>query len=389
MDKLKRETILLLFAATLSLSLAACGQDEEEGAKGPAGGGPGGQRPPATEAAIPVKTEAVRRGDMVTYVQTHARMEAERQVDVLARTTGLVETIAVEEGDRVREGDILVRLGKEELKLRLQQAQVALQQVNATFTRTKALHDSRMVSDAEFETIRNQYENARVALDEVKLSLDYADIRAPISGVVMLRLVEVGDLIRPNQQVLELADLEPLLARIHVPEKRMHQIREGQEARVLIESLPDEQFAGNIRMISPGVDPQSGTIKVTLEIHDALDRLKPGMFASVSIITDRHLNTLIIPKKGLIIETDEDDVYVVTEGKARRTRVELGFVEGDQVEVVQGLEEGDQVITVGQDGLKNGMAVRPVGLAPLAGAADGGDSTVATDGRAESSGAVR
>ena len=151
----------------------------------------------------------------------------------------------------------------------------------------------------------------------------------------MLRLVEVGDLIRPNQQVLELADLEPLLARIHVPEKRMHQIREGQEARVLIESLPDEKFAGEIRMISPGVDPQSGTVKVTLEIPDALGRLKPGMFASVSIITDRHLNTLIIPKKGLIIETDEDDVYVVAEGKARRTRVELGFVEGDQVEVVQ------------------------------------------------------
>jgi len=326
---------------------------------------------------------------MVTYVQTHARLEAERQVDVLARTTGLVETIAVEEGDRVREGDILVRLGKEELKLRLQQAQVALQQVNATFTRTKALHDSRMVSEAEFETIRHQVENARVSLDEVKLSLAYADIRAPISGVVMLRLVEVGDLIRPNQQVLELADLEPLLARIHVPEKRMHQIREGQEARVLIESLPDEKFAGEIRMISPGVDPQSGTVKVTLEIPDALGRLKPGMFASVSIITDRHLNTLIIPKKGLIIETDEDDVYVVAEGKARRTRVELGFVEGDQVEVVQGLEEGNQVITVGQDGLKNGMAVRPVGLAPLAGPVDGADSTAATDGRPEPSGAGR
>ena len=379
----------MLMASALSLTLIACGQDEKEGGEAPAGRPSRGNRPPAAEAAIPVKTEAVRRGDMVTYVQTHARLEAERQVDVLARTTGLVETIAVEEGDRVREGDILVRLGKEELKLRLLQAQVALQQVNATFTRTKALHDSRMVSEAEFETIRHQVENARVSLDEVKLSLAYADIRAPISGVVMLRLVEVGDLIRPNQQVLELADLEPLLARIHVPEKRMHQIREGQEARVLIESLPDEKFAGEIRMISPGVDPQSGTVKVTLEIPDALGRLKPGMFASVSIITDRHLNTLIIPKKGLIIETDEDDVYVVAEGKARRTRVELGFVEGDQVEVVQGLEEGNQVITVGQDGLKNGMAVRPVGLAPLAGPVDGADSTAATDGRPEPSGAGR
>jgi len=322
---------------------------------------------------------------MVTYVQTHARLEAERQVDVLARATGLVETIAVEEGDRVREGEVLVRLGKEELELRLQQAQVALRQVNATYERTKALHDSRMVSEAEYESVRHQVENAQVALDEVKLSLDYADIRAPISGVVMRRLVEVGDLVRSNQQVLELADLEPLLARIHVPEKRMHQIREGQEARVLIESLPDEQFTGEIRMISPGVDPQSGTVKVTLEISDALGLLKPGMFTSVRIITDRHLNTLIIPKKALIIETDEDDVYVVADGKARRTRVELSFVEGDLVEVVQGLGEGAQVITVGQDGLKDGMAVRSVGAALPTEPADGGDSTAAVGGRPDSS----
>jgi len=384
MDKLKRETVLLLFAAALALAQVACDQDEE--AKGPAAGRRRGNRPPGgAEAAIPVKTEAVRRGDMVTYVQTHARLEAERQVDVLARATGLVETIAVEEGDRVREGEVLVRLGKEELELRLQQAQVALRQVNATYERTKALHDSRMVSEAEYESVRHQVENAQVALDEVKLSLDYADIRAPISGVVMRRLVEVGDLVRSNQQVLELADLEPLLARIHVPEKRMHQIREGQEARVLIESLPDEQFTGEIRMISPGVDPQSGTVKVTLEISDALGLLKPGMFTSVRIITDRHLNTLIIPKKALIIETDEDDVYVVADGKARRTRVELSFVEGDLVEVVQGLGEGAQVITVGQDGLKDGMAVRSVGAALPTEPADGGDSTAAVGGRPDSS----
>jgi len=311
--------------------------------------------------AIPVKTEKVRRGDMDAYVQTHARLEAERSVEVLARATGLVEELAVEEGDRVSEGQVMVRLEKEELQLRMQQAEVALRQVQASYDRTKTLHERRMVSEAEFETVRHQLENAQVAFEEARLDLAHADIRAPISGVVMWRGVELGDLVRTNQAILALADLEPLLARIHIPEKRMHQIRERQEARVLVESLPDATFTGRIRMISPGVDPQSGTVKVTLEIPDLSGRLKPGMFTSVRIITDRHLQTLIVPKKALIIETDEDDVFVLDEGKARRTRVELGFVDGDRVEVLVGLDETAQVITVGQEGLKDGAVVRVVG----------------------------
>ena len=144
----------------------------------------------------------------------------------------------------------------------------------------------------------------------------------------------------------------------------MHQIREGQEAQILIESLPGGNITGRIRMISPGVDPESGTVKVTLEIADSSGRLKPGMFAAVRIITDRHPRTLIIPKQALVIETDEDDVFGVIDGKARRIQVTLGFVEGDQVEVLTGLAEGDPVVTVGQEGLKDDTPVRLVGAAP-------------------------
>jgi len=343
------------------LALGACGDKSEGEATVQGGGQRRGGRPPAEKAAIPVKTEMVQRDDMAAYVQTHARLEAERWVDVLARTTGLVQELAVEEGDRVTEGDVLVRLEKEQLSLRVQQAEVALKQVRTSYERTRAMHERRMVSDAEFDAVQHQLENAQVALEETQLNLTYADIRAPISGMVMRRSVEVGDLVRANQEVFALADVEPLLARIHIPEKRMQQIREGQEARVLVESLPDQDFTGRIRMISPGVDPQSGTVKVTLEIPSGRGQLKPGMFASVRIITDRHPQTLIIPKKALVLETDEDDVFVLEEGKARRTRVELGFVDGDRVEVLAGLDETAQVITVGQEGLKDGAVVRVVG----------------------------
>jgi len=370
----KRQWLPRLVPVLLLLLLAACGQEDTGEAKATGkGGGPGKGKwgkGPATLAAIPVKTEAVRRGEMLTYVETHARLEAERQVDVLARTTGMVEEITVEEGHRAREGQILVRLDKGELELRLQQSQVALQQVTATYNRTLALRERGMVSESEFETVRHQFENAQVGYKEAELKLGYTDIRAPMPGVVMQRLIEEGDLMRANQPVLVVADLEPLLARIFIPEKRMHQIRERQEAQVRIESLPDGTFTGKIRMINPGVDPESGTVKVTLEIADTSGRLKPGMFATVRIITDRHARALVIPKKALIIETDEDDVFAVVDGKARRTQVELGFIEGDDVEVLAGLEEGDPVITVGQEGLKDGTPVRLVGAAAPAGLED-------------------
>jgi membrane fusion protein, multidrug efflux system len=344
--------------------VVACGDEKEaSGSAGSAGrGGREGRRPPTRQAAIPVRTEPVVVGEMVASVQTHARLEAERWVSVLARTTGLVEELLAEEGDHVAEHQVLARLETAQLRLRLEQSEVALNQVQASHARIKTLHDNRMVSDAEYETTRNQLENAQVALQEVRLNLDYADIRAPLSGVIMQRLVEVGDLVRSNQELFALADLEPLLARVHVPEKRMHQIRMGQEARLRIESLPGVDVVGSIRMISPGVDPQSGTVKVTLAVPDTEHQLKPGMFTAVRIITDSHPHALIIPKKALLIETDEDDVFIAVDGKAQRVGIELGFTEGDRIEVLSGLREGDQVITVGTEGLKNGTPVRAVGL---------------------------
>ena len=355
---------MIRIAILLPLLLAcALGCGEEEEAEQPGGrggwggrGGPGGR----AAAAIPVKGEKVTRADMNAYLETYARLEAEREVSVLARTTGLVEALTVEEGDRVRQGRVLVQLDKEELGLNLRQAQAAFEEAASNYERIKVLHEQRMVSQSEYETTRLRFANARLGLEESELNLTYADLTAPITGVITRRLVELGDLVRGNQEVFIIADLDPLLVRIFVPERRMYQLQPGQEATVAVEALPDREFGAKIRMISPEVDPESGTVKVTLEVAaDGL--LKPGMFATVRIITAKRPQTLIVPKKALVLETDEDDVFLIAEGKVRRIAIELGFVEGDKVEVVSGLKEGDQVVTVGHEGLKDGAAVRLAG----------------------------
>ena len=365
-----RGSITGIAAAAL---LAACGGSEEEGGGGSWPGRGGGR--PGGEAALPVRTEAVERGEITSYVETHARLEAERWVEVVSRAQGLAESLLAEEGDRAREGQVLLRLEKEEPRLRVRQAQVALAQARSTLERTEALHAQNLVSQEEFESAGNQLENAEVALREAQLSLEYTDIRAPIDGIVMLRQVEQGDLVRANEVLFSMADVDPLQARIQVPEKRIGQIHTGQSARVMIDALADRVFPASVRRISPGVDPASGTIKVTLDIPPAGGVLRPGMFATVRIITEVHEQALIIPKKALVLETDQDDVFAVRDGQAKRLRVELGYADGDRIEVLSGLADDDRVITVGHEGLKDGAVVRVVGEAGEVAAA--GDTAAA------------
>ena len=348
-------------AAVLGALLGACGGEQEGPSRGSSGGrGQWGGGSPGKEAAIPVKTAAVARGDISSYIETHARLEAERWVTVVSRTQGTLEELLVEEGDRVGEGQLLARLDKVELSLRVEQDEVALRQARASHSRRQALFERQLVSEEEYESARNQLANAEVALKESRLNLDYADIRAPISGLLMQRNVEIGDLVRANEELFAVADLEPLLARIRIPEKRVRQVQVGQRAEITAAGSEEEPVEAEVRMINPGIDPQSGTVKVTLEISGGTG-LKPGMFVTVRLITDVHAGTLVIPKKALVLETDEDDVFVIEEGRAGRRGVELGYVSGDLVEVVSGLAEGEEVITIGQQGLKDGSAVRTVG----------------------------
>ena len=345
------------YLLVLLMILAGCGGEEEEAQPGGGGRRGGGNRP---RAAIPVKAEQVVRGDMNSYVETYARLEAERQVSVLGRSSGMLEELAVEEGDWVQKGQILARIDKVQSSFRVRQARTAFAEANTNYERFRVLHENKMVSQSEFETVRLQFENSKMSLEEAELNLTYASVEAPIAGVITQRLVELGALVGGNQELFVIADLDPLLVRIFIPERRMYKLHKGQRATVVAEALPDEVFAGVVRMISPEVDAESGTVKVTLEVP-ANGLLKPGMFTTVRIITEKRANTLTIPKKALVLETDGDDVYVIEEGKVRQAVVELGFVEGDRAEVVAGLEEGQYVVTVGHDGLKNGVAVRLVG----------------------------
>jgi RND family efflux transporter MFP subunit len=367
---------LALFALILA---AGCGGDDGQAGSGRS---PGGRRGgPQSAAAVPVKVDTVVRQDISDYILANTTLEAYQWVDVRSRTSGQVVAILKEEGDPVGEGETIARLDADAARLQVTQMQVAYDDALRNFEREEKMNQRKLTSQERYENAKATLDRARAQLEQAKLNLGFTQILSPVDGVLTIREVELGNMVTGNQVLFSVADFDPLLARIRIPEKNIGKIQVGQGARITVESAPGKTFLGRVKMISPVVNPESGTIKVTIEIPgDQSGLLRPGMFASVFIITETHEQALVIPKKALVLEGEGDQIFVFERdttgvGKAVRKRVKLGFSDNERLEIVSGLSEGELVITVGQEGLRPGTAVRLVG--------EGAARTVAETGEAQ------
>ena len=361
-----------MFPATPAAPPCGGGEEEsEDAAQNQRGGRPGMGAMARTGASIPVEVKTVGRGNIAATLLTYTSLEAERHVDVVSRTQGLVKSILVEEGDRVTEGQPLAQLDTDALELTLREREVNMNSLESNYKRSQELLEQELLSSQEFEQTKFQYEAAATQYESAKLQLAYATIRSPFSGIVTERLVEVGNLVNANDVVFRTADLDPLLARIHVPEKDIGQVRPGQSVRINVEGS-DQTHTGRVALISPIVDPESGTVKVTVEIRDRMGTLRPGMFTTVNLVIAIQDNVLQVEKKALVAEAEGSYAFLFQDGTAEKRLLEIGIAEGDYVEVLSGLSDGDSIITVGQEGLRNGAPVRIAGQIPPAAEGMGG-----------------
>jgi membrane fusion protein (multidrug efflux system) len=345
-------TSILLISTIL---LSGCGGDQ---ASGNNNRGNSEEDNSKISAAIPVQVAAVKRGDISLSLMQTTTIEAIRQVDILTKVSGQVIKLPVEEGVRVKKGDLLAELNEAELKIEFMKTKISMETDKTMLERAKNMLEKKLIADENYEMTRLQYESSKAAHEAARLQLEYTSVRAPFDGVVTVRNIELGQRVNVNQSLFVVADFNPLRAKIYVPEKDIGRIYEGQRAKITIEAEPGLDFSGVVKMISPVVDPSSGTSKVTIDIDYHKGKLKPGMFASVFITTETHNNTLIIAKKALILESDLDQVYIYQEGNAHKVNLKVGFTSGDDLEVLSGLEVGDLVVTAGQDGLREGLPLR-------------------------------
>lgn len=309
---------------------------------------------------IPVEVAQVTVGDISAYFSGTATIEAEEETDVVAKVGGVVKQIFAEEGDYIKEGQALAKLDDEKLLVQVEQAKATLQKVENIYQRNEELFKKSLISAEEFQRTKYEYDHQKAAFDLAQLDLNYASIRSPISGVVALRKIKVGNMVLPNQATYKVTSLDPLLAVLHVPERQIGKLQVGQQAKLGVDAVKGIEFIGKIKRISPVVDPGTGTVKVTVEMHDPSRQLKPGMFVRLNIIYDVRKNTMLVPKDAIMSEDKESAVYVIKDSLALRQVVETGYVNTTHIEVLSGLVPQDTVVTTGKGSLKDSAKVELV-----------------------------
>lgn len=344
--------ILLILAAT-----SACKRPDAANKKADA-------EPPT----VSVRAATATRGEVTaSYVGT-ASLEPEARAEVVAKVSGMVLEILVEEGDTVKAGQLMARIDEERYQLELNKAKATLDRLVADHRRAQELFAKKLLSSEDFERIRFDLDSQRAGYELIRLELSYARVVAPISGVVARRNVKVGNLVQINQNLFQIDNFDPLWGVLNVPERELAVMRVGLPAILHVDALGGRQFEGRLARVSPVVDPSSGTFRVTTEFRDADGHLASGMFGRLEIIYDRRDDVLTVPREALIEEDGLFTVFRVEDGVAKQQSVLIGYQSGQNVEIREGLQAGDQVVTIGRAALRDGTKVEmvPSATAPVA-----------------------
>ncbi|MFT6396004.1 MAG: RND family efflux transporter MFP subunit [Bradymonadia bacterium] len=356
----------------LLLLVTACDRPGE-GTEGEEGSGEEDEEESFTP--IPVEAATVESADLYRVVTGSTTLNSARQVDAVAEVAGSVREVRVEAGDSVEEGQVLARVVNDDVRISIEEARQIVDRNEREVERLRPLFDQGFLAAQTFQTTQDQLQTARTSLRRLRSQGASQTVRAAISGVVTRRDVEAGAVVMPNQVLFSITVLDALEARIAVPERELGQLRVGQPAQVMVEAYEGQAFSGAVTRIDPVVDPQTGTVEVRVGLSEIVgengERLRPGMFSGVRIITDTRAGVPAVPKRALIREAGTHYVFLIgaaaerpeTEGSGEptgldalspftveRVEVNLGYEDQDRVEVGE-LAIGDRVVVVGQNGL--------------------------------------
>lgn len=354
-----RRLVGLLFLAFFLLVAAGCGRGEASENVDGEGETPAEETADAVDELPPVEAVALQRGRIEAVLRFSTNLEAENDVQVFSQASRQITRLLVEEGDRVRKGDLLVRLQDEEQRSALAMSESQLRKAQREYERQKNLFAKELISEQDFNNATYEVEQLQLAVEDAQRNLSYTEVRAPISGTITERAVNLGDQITINQHLFDIVDFDSIVARVYVPERELARLALDQEARLFADSLGGVERLGEVRRIAPVVDPKSGTVKVTVGIPGN-QGLLPGMYVEVELVTNIHTDALLVPKRSVIYDNNQAFVYRVKDDETvEQVFFDVVLEDRDFVEP-QGdrLAAGDRIVTAGQAGLKNGAKVR-------------------------------
>jgi membrane fusion protein, multidrug efflux system len=307
---------------------------------------------------IPVSVAPIGVGAVSSYISATANLVPENEVQVLAEAEGQVLELRVEEGDRVGRGQLLAALKKDDAEIAFRKAQLQAGNARMAFERAEKMLADRLMSREDYDKVTLENEVVQQELAEAQWRLDKTSIRAPFAGHLTKRDVKLGQHVRPGDVLFTVSDFDPLIARIYLAEKDVLGLKEGREVRIVLKADERTRFAGRIRQISPVVDTQTGTVKVTVEAASVPSQVRPGAFVTIDIVRQTRPQAVLLPREAVLRELQEAYVFVAKGAVAERRAVSLGLEENGRVEALSGVAPGEQVIVAGQGGLKDGSPIK-------------------------------
>lgn len=321
---------------------------------------PGGA-PPANNS-FPVPVEALKVAVETAQRQTLAigTFRSYESVIIRPEVTGRVVELSFREGEKVKSGQIMVRLDDSVEKATLGQAEARLALAKANFARAQTLVAREAGTIKALDEARTGLLSAEADITLAKARLDKMSIAAPFDGIVGLRKVSVGDYLSPGTAVVNVEQIDPLKIDFRVPEIFLPAVKDGAPISVTVDAFPGRSFAGQIYAIDPLIDQAGRSIVVRARIGNPGDILRPGLFARVTLTLAVRENAIFVPEQSIIPIGDKTFVYRIVDGKVTNTQVKLGLRRNASVEVLEGLSPGDLVVTAGQLKVQPGRAVTVV-----------------------------
>lgn len=345
-----RVILVVVFVALAASAGWLLMQDNVSGERGRRGGG-----------MVSVVTKAVELREFSDIVEALGTARARESVVLTPRVSDTVRRVAFEDGQMVKKGDLLVALEDAEEAAQLSEAKANLQEAQSQFARTEDLVTRGNASTATLDAQRRRVSEAQFRLVAAEARMADRRIVAPFDGVLGLRQVSEGALITQNNPITTIDSIDIINLDFSVPERFIATLATGQKVNARVEAYPDRIFEGVIRTVDNRVDPVTRSVIVRAEVPNPNRALRPGLLMTVEVIS-RTWQGLSVPEEAVVPSGGRAYVFVAIDGIADRREVKLGIRRPGYVEVIEGLSEGERVVTEGTMRLgRAGMPVREAG----------------------------
>jgi len=358
-----RNVAILAALVTAALTAVGCNSKNDATAGQKTDAKPAAQ--PAAQAAkpmgLPVRAVPVEVGKVSDEVTAVGSLLAEESVIIRPEIDGRIVGLHFQEGQAVAAGTRLVSIENSEFDAQAAAVRADLRTEEQRLSRTRELHQQNFISKDALDVQLGAVDRLKAHLAEAESRVAKSVIRAPFSGTVGLRMISPGAYVKAGTDIVRLESIGTIKADFRIPELYMSKLGSNQEISIRLDAYPGEEFRGRIYAVEPVVDEQTRTILMRARIPNKANKLKPGMFVRVAVTLANRPNAIIVPEQAIWPQGQDNFVFRVVDGKAALTKIQIGNRQPGRVEIIQGLNATDTVVTEGQIKLRDGAPVMVMG----------------------------